>query len=331
MQPFFSLILPVYNVEAYLDKCMRSILAQDFDDYEIILVDDGSTDSSPAICDACAEKYAHVHVIHKPNGGLSSARNAGFEAAKGRYVWFIDSDDAIEPGSLKKLHGACQDDPDMVKFNSIRSGERRQEIKCNVREGLYRGEELMEKALCSGGKYVLSAWSHLYRRETLDEAGISFVNEREIGSEDYLFNLSLLPRMKRVRMLGDCLYDYAQREGSLTRKYREGLIGKYARLRDLLLKNCPEKYAALIHRFYIWHLIAGTCIPHEYHRITDDHSLSDGRRNVRSVFHSSDFQLSLKNCCRKNLTAGKKIQLLAMKVGFEALFYHLHVVRPGRK
>ena len=331
MQPCFSLILPVYNVDKYLDGCMQSVLAQDFKDYEVILVDDGSTDHSPAICDAYAEKYAFVRAIHKPNGGLSSARNAGLGAAQGRYVWFVDSDDRIEHGALAILAKACENDPDIVKFNYIRSGAYREAVRCNVAAGDYPGAALMEKALRSGGKYVLSAWSHAYKREFLEKSGVSFVNEREIGSEDYLFNLLLLPKAKAVRAIETCLYDYALREGSITRKYREGLACQYALLRDCLLEGCEKKYAPGIHGFYIHHLIAGTCIPHEYHRTTQGHSLADGRKNVRAVFRSRDFRLSLKKCSRKGLPRNKKIQLLAMGLGIEPLFYYLHVVRPGRK
>lgn len=92
-QPFFSIIVPVYNTEAYLHDCVDSMLAQDFTDYEVILVDDESPDSSPAICDAYAEQYQNIRVIHKKNGGVSAARNTGIKAAKGEYILFSDSDD----------------------------------------------------------------------------------------------------------------------------------------------------------------------------------------------------------------------------------------------
>lgn len=102
-----SIIVPVYNVEKYLRDCLESLLMQDLseDEYEIICVDDGSKDSSPAILDEYAEKHANIRVIHKQNGGVSSARNVGIEAAKGEYLWFVDSDDCIMPNCLGQL---CQ-------------------------------------------------------------------------------------------------------------------------------------------------------------------------------------------------------------------------------
>ena len=91
----FSIILPIYNVEKYLPKCVESILSQTFTDYEIILVDDGSTDNSPAICDKFAKEHSNIKVIHKVNGGQSEARNLGADTANGEYIIFIDSDDFI--------------------------------------------------------------------------------------------------------------------------------------------------------------------------------------------------------------------------------------------
>lgn len=99
-----SVIVPVYNVEHYLNRCVDSILAQTYSDLEILLVDDGSTDSSGAICDAYARQDARVQVIHKKNGGLSDARNCGIEHAKGRYFCFVDSDDGIAPQMIEVLY-----------------------------------------------------------------------------------------------------------------------------------------------------------------------------------------------------------------------------------
>ena len=102
--PKISIIVPVYNVEKYLEKCVRSILAQTFTDFELILVDDGSPDSSGAMCDQFAEQDQRVKVIHKENGGLSDARNAGIEIATGEYLGFVDSDDYIADDMYELLY-----------------------------------------------------------------------------------------------------------------------------------------------------------------------------------------------------------------------------------
>ena len=101
---FFSVVVPVYNVEQYLKECVDSILSQTFKDFELILVNDGSKDSSPAICDEYAKKDDRIKVIHKPNGGLSDARNVGTAAAKGEYVIYIDSDDYVTTDMYQKMY-----------------------------------------------------------------------------------------------------------------------------------------------------------------------------------------------------------------------------------
>ena len=109
---FLSIIVPVYNVEAYLERCVGSLLDQDIDrsDYEIILVDDGSTDSSGTLCDRIASQEPGIRVIHKENGGLGSARNAGIRAAAAEYILFVDSDDYLEPCVLSGLRGQIEHD-----------------------------------------------------------------------------------------------------------------------------------------------------------------------------------------------------------------------------
>ena len=106
-RPEISIIVPVYQVEKYLNECIDSILAQTFTDFELILVDDGSPDNCPALCDAAAEKDSRVRVIHKQNGGVSTARNAGLDAAQGNWIAFVDSDDTAAPEYLEKMHKAA--------------------------------------------------------------------------------------------------------------------------------------------------------------------------------------------------------------------------------
>ena len=122
MKPFLSIIIPVYNVEKYLHQCVDSVLAQNLDSFEIILVDDGSPDNAGKICDEYAEKDARVKVIHKENGGLSKARNTGIDAAEGEYIIFLDSDDWWNPlvsvnAMLEKVK--AEPDVDMFLFSSL--------------------------------------------------------------------------------------------------------------------------------------------------------------------------------------------------------------------
>lgn len=338
MAPFFSLILPVYNVAAYLERCLNSILTQSCSDYEIILVDDGSTDRSPEICDAYAHAHECIRVIHKENGGLSSARNAGLENALGQYIWFIDSDDWIAPDALTTLREACAGDVDMVKFSFKRVTDRTEAAVFAAPAGLYEGaamEPLLRQAFCEAGQFVLSAWSHVYRRAFLDQHGLIFVSERSVGSEDYLYVLSAMMHATSLRVLEDHLYSYEIRSGSLTQQYKADLPKRYAKLRKLLLEACEthanaDELAALAERFFIWHLLVGTCFTYEYCHITAEHTLADGRRNVRAILKMPELKAALKRCDRTNLSVKKWLQLLGLRLRMEGLFYWLFVRKNRR-
>ena len=341
MTPFFSIILPVYNVQAYLERCVQSIVEQDYRDYEIILVNDGSTDQSGALCDQFAAQYDFVQVVHKENGGLSSARNAGLQAARGQYIWWVDSDDWIEPGSLRLLARLAEETgSDMIKFNYFRVSDRKEPFSSNAAEGVHTGgaemEALLNQAFLSAGKFCLSAWSHVYRREFLTEQQLSFVSERVVASEDYLFNLEAYMAANRVCVSPEKLYCYELRQGSLTQQgYRKNLAPRYTELYRRLV-SCydrlgkKERFMDRISYFYVWHLLYGTCIPNEY-TVSPGHSMKDGRRGVRVFLGTEEFRGAAKNCRWTGFTWKKRLQHAAMELRFEPLFYWLFVVKPKMK
>lgn len=339
MQPFFSVILPVYNVQAYLERCVRSVLQQDFNDYEVILVDDGSTDGSAELCDCLAEKNKSIRVIHQKNGGLAAARNTGMEAAQGQYIWFVDSDDWVEANALWRLHEtAAEQKPDMVKFNYVRVEGENTPIVSNASAGMYQGDKLAvlrNAAFYSAGQYVLSACTHIYRRDFLKQHGFRFVSERIVGSEDYLFNLEILAVVESVCVIGDALYYYEQRMGSLTQRYKEKLPQRYACLyRNLqdsyARRGCLEAYKSAISAFYIWHLLRGTCIPNEYYE-AQGHTVREGRRNITAFLAEKSFLEAYKCLNRKDFSGKKRLFLLAMRFHAEPLFYWLYVQKPKLK
>ena len=337
--PFFSVILPIYNVEPFLEECIHSVLDQEFTDYELILVDDGSLDGCPEICDRYAAEYAHIRTVHKENGGLSSARNAGLEVAEGQYIWWVDSDDWVEPDSLQTLYKACEDGrADMVKLNFTRNGEKETIFKNLLPARVYTVEDrdfLLDKAFLQTGKFGMSACGYIYRRGFLEKYKLCFVSEREIGSEDFFFNLQALAGVEVFGLIEKPLYHYRLRAGSLTQRYRKNLFAQYTELYKRLLayyaeigmlENCESR----IHFFYVWCLIHGTCFSHEY-RAGKGHTLEDGRKNVRNILKNADFRLAAKRCTRKHFQQKQWLQLLAMRLGFEPLFYWLYVVKPQRK
>lgn len=338
--PYFSIIVPIYNTAAYLEQCVKSVLDQSFTDFELILVNDGSTDNSAELCDGFAASDSRVRVLHKPNGGLSSARNEGFKIAAGNYIWWVDSDDWTEPGALQKLWEATADSvPDMVKFNHYRSASEREFCRSTAEPGVYSTEAELEllrnAAFFRTGKFCLSVWSHIYRREFLQAGNLTFVSERVVGSEDYLFNLQAYPEAVRVVVLTDAFYDYRLREGSLTQGYRKELLKRYTELYLQLRQRYDrmgrlEQYEGKLSRFYVWHLIHGTGIGHEY-RNTRDHTRQDGRRTLKEFFANPVFIRCVRSCDRTGLTTNERIQLWAMRWGIEPLFYWLYVIKPRLK
>ena len=216
--PLISVIVPVYRVEKYLERCVKSILSQTYKNLEVILVDDGSPDQCPAICDACAEKDARVKVIHQENKGLSGARNAGIDAASGEYLAFVDSDDYVSPHFIEELYQLLQDTGCAIgqcRFSYVKGDGL-------VEEGdsafcIYRGESLMEqlygpeeKATC-----FVVAWNKLYRAELFKETGIRYPEGRI--HEDEATTYRLFHEAKKLAFLDQVLYGYyTENGGSIT-------------------------------------------------------------------------------------------------------------------
>lgn len=320
-----------------MERCVRSVLQQKFTDYEIILVDDGASDGSPALCDTLEQQYDCIRVVHKENGGLSSARNAGLPHARGEYVWWVDSDDWIEPDALQKLYDATvEEKPDMVKFQYYRvEGTKSTPVCTNASAGIYDDRDtLLQQACYTPGKFILSAWSHLYRRDFLLESKLEFVSERQIGSEDYLFNLESYLLARKVCVLREYLYSYELRQGSLSQRHKKDLPQRYEKLYICLCQQYEkagmlEKYRGWLSAFYLWHLLRGTCIPNAYWS-AEPEALKEGRRQVAAFLKSQSCRQAWSVCDRSRFSRKQRLHLLLMKWGAEPVFYWLYVVKPKK-
>jgi len=216
-----SFILPVYNVEFYLQECIESILSEATDQCEIILVNDGSTDSSGEICSKFAENSKLIHFINKENGGLSSARNVGLSVAKGRYVTFVDSDDKIFPETVSNiLHWIQTEGTDLCFLQSVKIYPDGSQV--NLGEGIVRAQIHKKKKeeaiqyLASRPKYPGSAWGKLYRRDFLVDNNLHFPFDRRY-SEDLGFIRDCILHAQSIDALEIPFYQYRQnRPGSIT-------------------------------------------------------------------------------------------------------------------
>lgn len=214
-----SIIVPIYNVEQYLSRCINSILFQNYRNIELILVDDGSTDNSGVICDDYATKDSRVRVIHKENGGQSSARNVGLDIARGEYIGFVDSDDWIVPDMYSFLYNLItENDADIANIKCIKAYSDRVDIRDVVDSyQVYEDEACLENLLREGTVGVLATYGvcrGLYKKNLFD--GIRFQNGRI--NEDIVYSYQLYDRAKKVVASNKVAYFYFQSRNSTTRK-----------------------------------------------------------------------------------------------------------------
>lgn len=219
MSPLISVIIPVYNVESYLSECVDSVLRQTCGKFEVILVDDGSTDSCGAICDSYAGSDPRIRVIHQPNGGLSAARNSGLKAARGQYVYFLDSDDYIESHTLEQLTAlAEQEQADVVFFDGhviFDDCEEDDSASRYIRDARYpteNGREMLLKLL-NNGEYRTAVPLMLLRKAYLEQHDLWFLNG--IIHEDELFTFLVYNADGRVCHCHEQLYARRVRPASI--------------------------------------------------------------------------------------------------------------------
>lgn len=249
--PLVSVIVPVYNVEKYIGCCVQSILAQTFSDFELILVDDGSPDQSGDICDAYAAKDPRVVVIHKENGGVSSARNLGLDRASGEYITFVDSDDWLEPAFLQEAANMCEKlslDIYMGGFLRVEaSGKRhtmciRQTIDASRRQ-LHETEyaELLRHG------YISSVCGNLIRRSFIGKR--RFRHDMRFG-EDLTFVFELLRNSPRCYAVESSYYYYRDADNSLTKQFdRRKLVNVVETYQMLLCFAEENDYKAELLRY----------------------------------------------------------------------------------
>ena len=219
MEPLISVIVPVYNVEAYLERCVESLLGQTWANLEVILVDDGSPDGCPAICESYAKKDKRVRVIHQTNAGLSGARNSGIDLAEGEYLAFVDSDDYVASDFIAALYRVMQETKSEIsqcRFDYVQGEPLKSEDSpvCRV----YEGDNLMEQLYGpeEEATYFVVAWNKLYRRELFEEIRYPVGRIHEDEATTY----RLFHEGKKLAFLDHALYGYyTENTGSITSSF----------------------------------------------------------------------------------------------------------------
>lgn len=246
MKKTVSVIIPVYNVEPYLNRCVDSVLNQTMKDMEVILVDDGSPDNCANICDEYAEKHNEVVVIHKDNGGLASARNAGMKIATGKYIFFLDSDDWVDSNTLKDLVDIAEKyKVDFVRFRPMYAGwpDKEDGSLCDfgtedgMKEGVYEKKQIIREIyprlfatpnLTLG--VIVAAWRSLYNRDFLVNNSITFYDDVKY-SEDTIFSANVVIAAKKFYYVdGPKYYHYYFNPTSITKSFKSDRWDCYKKL-----------------------------------------------------------------------------------------------------
>lgn len=237
-----SIIIPVYNAEKEISRCIDSILKQTFKDFEVILVNDGSTDNSLCILQKYKEKDNRIKIINKQNEGVSQARNSGVAVAKGEYIQFVDADDYIDPKMLQEqLNKLESNNADIIISGIYLDIEKDEKVNTSIQtfeETICKGGEKIAKAVLDrlNGTYINSPVNKLYKKSIIIDNNITMDKDIDLG-EDLIFNLQYLSFCKVAIFSNACYYHYCMKQGeNLTSKYRSNKI----QLMKILYDSCLE-------------------------------------------------------------------------------------------
>lgn len=240
----FSVIVPVYNVKEYLEQCLDSIVQQDYSDYEVVIVDDGSTDDSATIYERfAAGATVPVQIVKQENKGLLQARRAGIKVANGDYFWHVDGDDALAPHAMNAVSGIINKfDPDVVLIGCSESSDFRTPLPGGMpgEQHFYVGGSLNDVRSAFLAGFIPSMWTKIARRTCVDiDSDYSRYGKLQLG-EDQLQSLFILDNMRSAACIRAPLYFYRPNPCSITTNYREGQIAQYAMVKEAVYRQAVE-------------------------------------------------------------------------------------------
>ena len=247
-----SIIVPVYNVQKYLDRCMNTLLNQTYKNIEIILIDDESPDSCPQMCDEYKRIDQRIKVVHKLNEGLGFARNSGLEIARGKYIIFVDSDDYVTENMCELLYQSAKKYDADVVYGGIfyADGKNIKESKAVTKERIWKGNKEVKSLLLDfiatkpqekkDTIIEVSVWKALFRKKIFDDYNINFVSERQFISEDIIFDIDYLSKCNCVVAIPEPVYYYCVNPNSLSKVFRTDRFYKVKKLyKEIIRKLTP--------------------------------------------------------------------------------------------
>lgn len=338
-----SIVVPIYNIEKYLKKCVGTLINQTYHNIEIILVDDGSTDHSAEICDSFAEQDSRIKVIHKSNGGLSSSREAGINASSGDYIMIVDGDDWIDEHTVEECVNALKAnaDVDCVMFSYVKEFPYSSVpmhvmdksvvlTPCEAEDKVYRRLfGLSTEELCHPERMdnIVSCCMKLYKSE-IARRGKYFDNRVVGSSEDTLFNMYALHECGSIVYLDECFYHYRKLDTSLTNAYRADLDKKWGVLFDVMSTVIEEKKLPNKYKNALSNRIAMSIIGIGMNEVGNkEATYFDRFKKVKKYIKSEKYQIACQNlpihnmpgiwklffvCCKKQMPFAVFVMLLGI-------------------
>ena len=312
-----SVIVPIYKVEDYLHRCVDSIINQTYTNLEIILVDDGSPDNCPRICDEYAKKDSRIRVIHKKNGGLSDARNAGIDIATGEYIMFIDSDDFVDREMMKSMmRNMIHNNVDMVVCNIKYIYEDKEVVKYNQADRILDRYEAMEEYLRDGVVQAV-AWNKLYKKSLISDM------RYKVGktNEDEFFTYKVVDKTDKIYYNSRPFYNYIQRDSSIMGKYSinrlDGVEASYERL-NFIKERYPDLYEKEKKTFI------NLCI-YSYQMILKEPNL-DKNKQGRKILNNYTKKIKFNKTELKNYSYKDKLKIYLSKISLDTCCKILNIL-----
>ncbi len=330
-----TVVIPIYNVEKYLNRCIESVVNQTYNNIEILLIDDGSPDRCPQICDEWELRDERIRVIHKENQGLGMARNTGIENANGEYICFFDSDDFIAPETIEKTYElAKKDNSDIVIFG-LKTVNKNGQIKEIFipwdKPSYYSGDGVINDFLPeyiapdpSGDgkrKFYMSSWVSLYSMNMINKNRWQFISEREIISEDIYSLTELFSDAESVSILPEAFYYYCENDSSLSRKY---VADRYEKIKDFYIK-CTDLCKSKGYSDNIIHRISKPYLAYTISALKQEVRVS--RENVKKIINDEVLQRVLQANKRDKVSLTRKILFWTIRNKLYILSYLLLRIR----
>lgn len=334
-----SIIVPVYNVERYIERCMQSLYSQTYKNIEIILVDDESTDNSGSICDQYEKADSRIKVVHKKNAGLGMARNTGLKLMTGNYVMFVDSDDYIEKDAVERmLKIAVEYDAQVVTSNF--AYDKRKEINC-IPTGLYEGDLKVREVLIhmlgskkgNNDEINVSSCTKLYLIKFLRDIRAQFPSEKNLIWEDMAFNCFVISKCKRVYVNDFAYYHYCYNQLSLTHKYNsdkfQNVMKMYQYMKTQIKHlDLPDEAVLRINNMFIGNV--RTCMKLEAY-YAKQNGKTNAIKNIYSMCLNGNLQELINEIPNEQMSIQQKIYNFFIRRKNPHLLYILATLQNWRK